>query len=409
VTSANSAAGSAIGYQYQGDYALYAFLRDSGPGRSITLELHDDVAWEKDGSPLEKLQIKHTVNAAGGLGDLSPAMWRTLKGWIDAGEASDPDGPALVIVSSGTATTGTAASLLRQSGDRNPAEATKQLRAAITASKTEDKAMLARFAAFKRLTAPAQAELISRITVVDAAPTIQNLHEEVKKLVHLNLPIDPARHDEFVESLWGWWRGRVVEMLSFRYFPDDNLRPLVNSSDLRAKLTQLNIAFTEHGLPEYEEFDVDYADKALVGLEQEVFVKQLGFVQAHDTLVRLAIVDYYRATHSEVRWLERDFLCSDDVQRYERRLREAWLVLYGTMQTRLGPSATEDERVAVGQELLAAVITGTPRHIRKMVDQDFYFRGKHHMMAQGPEPSVGWHPDFEAKVKALLAEATASA
>lgn len=407
MTNTHSAAGAAIGYQYQADYCLFALLLDGGPGRAITLELHDDVAWEVDGTPLEKLQIKHTIHVSGGLGDKSPAMWRTIKAWLDDGQAANVDGPALVLVSTGTANQGSAAYALRSTGDRNPVEAAIKLRMAAADSESQNPAMQAAFAAFKKLALTTQNALVSRIAVVDGAPTIVNIAEAVKDRVWTHLPPDTNKHADFLDNLWGWWRGRVVEMLSRRYFPDDdNLRESVTAADLNAKLIQLTIAYSDQGLPEFAEFDVDYTDGALSGLDEEVFVHQLGFVKAHDRVVRRAIVDYYRATHSEVKWLERDFLRGDEVQRYERRLLDAWDVLFGFMLTSLSAGASDDEAIAAGQKLLQDVLSAPALRIRDHVDQDFYYRGKHHMMAQGSD--LGWHPNFQKKVQDLLLGAVAT-
>jgi hypothetical protein len=401
MTSTHSAAGSALGYQYQADYCLYALLKDGGPGRSITLELHDDVAWDKDGTAEEKLQIKHTIHGKGGLGDMSPEMWKTIKAWLDDGQAANSDGPALKLVSTGTAQQDTAAYMLKDLDTRSAAAAAGKLRTATSDSKAQDNAMVAAFAAFNQLGTAAQNTFVSRITVVDAEPTIVDIAAAVKDRVWTHLPADENKHELFLEQLWGWWRARVVEMLTFRYFPhDDTLRHSVSAADLTAKLIQLTVSFSDHGLPEFPELDVDDGDDVLTSLGQEVFVHQLGFVKAHDRVVRRALVDYYRATHSEVKWLERDFLRSDDVQRYERKLRDAWDVLFGLMLSTLPAGASEHDEAAAGHQLLQEVLTRPAIRIRDHVDQDFYYRGKHHMMAQGS--NVGWHPKFETMVEELL-------
>jgi hypothetical protein len=401
MTSTHSAAASALGYQYQADYCLYALLKDGGPGRSITLELHDDVAWDQDGTAEEKLQLKHTIRGKGGLGDMSPEMWKTIKAWLDDGQAANADGPALKLVSSGSAQPSSAAYLLKDFSNRDAAAAAGRLRTAISESETTDKAMLAAFSAFSKLGTVAQNTFVSRITVIDAEPTITDIAAAVEERVWTHLPADQSKHDLFLDQLWGWWRARVVEMLSFRYFPrDDALRHSVNSADLNFKLTQLTVAFSDQGLPEFPEFDVGEDNEVLTGLDQEVFVYQLGFVRAHERVVRRAIVDYYRATHSEVRWLERDFLRSDDIQRYERKLREAWDVLFGLMLSALPADASEQDEVEAGRKLLQDVLTAPPIRIRDRVDQDFYYRGKHHMLAQSS--GLGWHPNFHARVEQLL-------
>lgn len=402
--SDHSAAGPATGYQYQADYALHALIRDGGPGRSISLEMHDDVAWDHDGQPLEKLQIKHRVQACGGLGDASDALWRTLGAWMDAGEPARADGPGLYLVSTGTAAPDTAAYLLRPDNYASN-EATERLRTAATDS-TNTGTAPAR-ARFLELTGPAQYSFVSRIRVLDGAPLNIDLDKAIRGALWTHLPHVAARQDEFMHMLWGWWHGRVVEMLSWRFYPArTDLRAGVDSAELASYLTRLSIDFSDRGLPEYGEFDIATGHPDLAGLDDEVFVHQLNLIDVHPVFLRRAIVEYYRATASETRWLERDFLCTDDVQRYERKLIQAWEVALGLVLTRM-PSATEEERINAGQALLADVMSQPVIRIRDMVDQDFYFRGKHHMLAQ--DGILGWHPDFRERLTRLLGDVTISA
>lgn len=405
MTGTHSAAGSASGYQYQADYCLYALLIDGGPGRAISLELHDDVAFDQDGTPEEKLQLKHTFNGAGGLGDMSPQMWKTLKAWMDDGPPADTAGPALTLVSCGSAAESSAAHFLKPDS-RSPSKAADLLRKAADESATTTPAMLAAFAKFKNLSGPAQNAFISRITVVDGVPTLPHIDATVRARIQ-TLPLETAKQDDFMESLWGWWRRRVVEMLSFRYVADTSgMSQSVSSAELSQKLIQLTVAYSEQGLPEYEDLDIDHGDEALEGLDDEIFVRQLGFVKVHNRVIRRAIIDYYRATHSEVRWLQRDFLRTDEVQRYERKLIAAWDTAFGLMLSDLPQSVTPEQEEAAGRQLIGQILQSTPVRIKDHVDQDFYFTGKHHMLAQ--RGVIGWHRDFESKLNALLMPAEAS-
>ncbi len=51
--------------------ALLELLRgqEDHPDGAISLELHDDVAWEEDGRPVELLQVKHHIRSVRSLGD----------------------------------------------------------------------------------------------------------------------------------------------------------------------------------------------------------------------------------------------------------------------------------------------------------------------------------------------------
>jgi hypothetical protein len=63
-TSSHDASHSALGYLYQSQWPLLQLLQRTSeqPDISLTLELHDDVSWQQDGTPIELLQIKHHVD-----------------------------------------------------------------------------------------------------------------------------------------------------------------------------------------------------------------------------------------------------------------------------------------------------------------------------------------------------------
>lgn len=406
MSDSHSAAGPALGYQYQADYCLYTLVKDGGPGRSISLELHDDVAWGDSGTALEKLQVKHSVKSAGGLGDASGRIWRTLKAWIDAGSPGDLDGPSLCLVTTSVASAGSAAHMLRPA-TRDAAGAAAALRK--KAGESTDKETASARAAFENLSVPTQNALVSRIRVVDGAPNVVNIDDAIRDELWRHLPDKQDKRDDYMALLWGWWRGRAVEMLSRRYFPQHDLRQLVTAAELTNELTRLTVAFSEQGLPEFEDLAVPDGHDALEGLQHEMFVQQLGWLNYTINMrtVRNAIVDYYRAVSSEVRWLERDFLRTDDVRRYERRLCEAWDIAFGLMVDNLGEEATDEQRIEAGRQLLGSILLKEPLRIRTHVDQDFYYRGKHHMLAQ--EAAVGWHPEFRDRLDELLVVKGASA
>lgn len=131
----HSAAPSALGYQYQTSWCLFELLRHAPdrPDASISLELHDDVAWDMDGTATELLQLKHHMNEAGSLGDQSADLWKTVEVWLNAGDAADLQGPALTLVTTSTASPGSAAFALR-ADNRDTATALDLLRTAAVTS-----------------------------------------------------------------------------------------------------------------------------------------------------------------------------------------------------------------------------------------------------------------------------------
>ena len=91
----HDAAQSAVGYLYQSEWPLLELIRRAGeqPDLGLSMELHDDVSWEEDGTPAELLQLKHHIGRQGGIGDMSVDLWKTLAVWMDVHPAADPMGP----------------------------------------------------------------------------------------------------------------------------------------------------------------------------------------------------------------------------------------------------------------------------------------------------------------------------
>jgi hypothetical protein len=111
----HGAAASALGYAYQGAWALMDLLRRgaSRPDAAVTIELHDDVAWEESGTSSELLQLKHHLTSAGSLTDMADDLWSTLRVWLHEAKPGDPHGPLLTLVTTSTAPAASAAAFLR--------------------------------------------------------------------------------------------------------------------------------------------------------------------------------------------------------------------------------------------------------------------------------------------------------
>lgn len=130
-TSPFDASQSALGYLHQCRYALLlALQRDDEPNLCISIEKLDDIAFHDSPSSVahakELLQVKHHVNRAGGLGDSSLDIWKTLRIWSEAvtNRQIDLDRATLCLVTTSTPTRRNAVRLLSPDPQaRNPQEA----------------------------------------------------------------------------------------------------------------------------------------------------------------------------------------------------------------------------------------------------------------------------------------------
>ena len=78
-----SASEHLVGYLYQVRYALLVLLQKIKYELNIELSLEklDDVAFERNGEPIELRQTKHHVSKTVELSDYSPDIWKTIRIW----------------------------------------------------------------------------------------------------------------------------------------------------------------------------------------------------------------------------------------------------------------------------------------------------------------------------------------
>jgi hypothetical protein len=189
----HSAAASVLGYLHQTRWGLLELLRarTTDPGRSLTLEMHDDIAWEQGGTPAELKQLKLHVSALRNLTDASDDMWRTLRVWMDNGRPGDPYGPILTLVTNSSAGAGSAAFLLRDTG-RDVTTALAQLEN--TARDSTSKETRAAREQFLKLTPTERVAFVGRIYIADQS--------SASAAPRTGSAITSQRTSRFINFLW---------------------------------------------------------------------------------------------------------------------------------------------------------------------------------------------------------------
>ncbi|MET9888124.1 ABC-three component system protein [Streptomyces sp. NPDC006430] len=392
-SSAHEASASALGYLFQAQFALLELLRgqEERPDGAISLELHDDVAWEQDGRPIDLLQVKHHIRSVRTLGDKDDDVWRTIQSWMDTHAPGDENGPSLTLVTTQRARPGTAMAALKVPVPA-PAEALELLTAAAkesTATGTKD----AR-ASFLNLPPAQRAVFVRRMRVIDGTPSIDDLDAQVRVKLRAALPDGHA--DSFMKQLWAWWYEQTVDMLQKRHTS-------VSVTRVMQRISRIRDDYTSDRLPTLVERE-DFPAEAEAELSDARFVHQLRWVGAGRQLNR-AMVDYYRAYTQTVAWLEDDLVDLDELARFEGNLSDEWRREFDWMLDDLGDDATDREQEQAGKALLRKTLDQTRYRIREAYDEAFFSRGKHHELAD--RGRIGWHPDFEARVKDLIRAARA--
>jgi hypothetical protein len=349
--------------------------------------MYDDVSWEQNGSPLELLQLKHHLNSTRALGDKDPDLWRTVASWMDAHPPDDADGPTLTLVTTQAAAAGTACAAL--GADIKDAVEAKRLLEVAARESTADSTSAVR-TRFLALSDAQRSIFVGRMVVLHSASQIGDLDAELRKHLHLALP--HGHEDVFVDRLWAWWYRVVVGLLQRATATISALEVAQHISDLRDQ-------FTPDNLPTL--VDRDDFDPATEGTySSRAFVEQLRWISFTNTLLQKAIVDYYRAFTQSARWIEDHLVGLNELDTFEDNLKDEWERAFEFMILRLGDDATPDRIASEGQALFRQVTEQSQVRVRDRYSEGFFTRGKYHELAD--DGRVGWHPEFEERLKELL-------
>ncbi|UXF67503.1 ABC-three component system protein [Rhodococcus qingshengii] len=388
----HSAAASVLGYLHQTQWGLLELLRRKKrfPDATLTLEMHDDVAWDIGGTPVELKQLKLHTTGLSSLGDSSPDIWRTIGVWLDNGRPTDPYGPILTLVTNSVAIDGSIAALLRATPDtRKVADALELLES--IAVKSSNKVTAKARAKFLALDPSERATFVERMYVADASEDLAGVEEEVRDLLS---PGAPREHfDIYFDQVVGWWsrisRNMLVE------------NSAISVGQLLSALERIRDQFSSENLPslvEADEIDVQLLNDQHA---DRTYIKQLHLIGTKPRPIEKAILDYQRAYLQETRWLDRDLVDYIELERFAAQLVDEWERAYDFMCGELSDGVTDDELRKAGRQLLQA-LSDSSLNIRARFTDPFFSRGRRHALAD--DSRIGWHPNFEEHLKSLLLE-----
>jgi hypothetical protein len=390
MTTPFSAAAQALGYLFQARRALYILLR--GPEESeLAMERLDDLELIAPGVSLSLEQLKHHITAQADLTDSSSGLWKTLRVWsthLGSGEF-DPRTTTLSLITTGTAPSGSIASLLREDGRD---EETALLKLVQVARTSDNRALQPSFQAFLALSEGDQKSLLAATRILDGSPNILAVAELIKDLIRY--ATRPQYLEGVYERLEGWWFAQVAQHLVA-----ESTRP-VSRLAVHEKLATIADQFREGALP--IDFLSALPDDLNPESDQRLFVRQLREVTESRRRIELAIIDYYRAYEQRSKWLREDLLIDADLEAYHERLVVEWeRYTLGLADERPLDRRDASACKSFGAKVLQwADFVDIP--IRPYVTEGYVTRGSYHILADMPDPRVWWHPLFIDKLRAAL-------
>ena len=386
-----SAAGPLLGYIYQVRLAL-ALALEAPEYESIVVEGLDDIVLQGDDSPRVLLQTKHHSQTAS-LTDSSEDLWKTLRIWstyITDGRLVLP-GISLALLTTGSTSTGSIASLLRQGSGRDTGTALQKLR--IVASVSENQGLRTAFKTFNELSELQQSALVEAISVLDSQVDAADVR---KRLEHAaRLAVRPEHRPGLIDRLEGWWFGRVVQALRGR---DATPIPV---SEVLARVHAIAEQFQPDALP-IDFLNVTPTDPADHSTDRRQFISQLRLISAGSGRIERAILDYYQAFHQRSRWAREELLPHQELEDYETRLIDEWQRYCDALRDGENFDLDDDsDSVSFGKKVFAWMDTEADYRIRDGVRAPYVMRGSFHILADDSPARVWWHPHFLQRLAAL--------
>lgn len=390
---------SYLGYIYQARYALYILLLTEDEDAEISIEKIDDIAFSKNGSAIEKLQLKHTEKLQpGSLSNSSSELWRTLRVWSTEllENKLNLQETILTLVACKKASKDTIAYKLKPYADeeRDIPGAISLLNA--VAHNSINKANKDAYEVFNRLSPEQKEELVGSIYVLDAQPNIVDIKQDILKL--LRLTVKPQYREALYTRLEGWWMNQVVEHLS-RNIQNGQV---ILKRDLYAELFELQGEYQNESLP-IEFLDLVAPEEETFSADERVFIDQLRLIEVGNKTIQKAISDYYRAFTQRSKWIADGHLVIGDVKKYENRLVDEWERLFSVFEEDFTDATTETEKVKAGRDLYR-LVQELKIHIRPRCTEPYVMRGTYQRLARYQD--VGWHCHFKEKLSALRTTAS---
>lgn len=377
-----------LGYLYQIRYALNLLMDCEDPTYQISIEKFDDVAFDKDGEPVQLIQAKHhTIPAS--LSDTSVDLWKTLKVWMDAvlDDYSLLDHTGFVIITTAEVPAQSAADYIQS---KEYGKAYKALETVAKAARNQsNKSAYSVFLSLKKKTIMS---LLKRTTIVSSSSKIEEVEKSIRK--HLEFSCRPEHISIAMERVEGWWIRECIRALCSEEMT------ITTKRQVQDKVYDITRQYGEENLP-IEFLDLEAIKETDLNPEDRIFLEQLKLLNYKNSHLRLALQDYYRATMQRSSWLQKGLVYTNELDSYELKLKDAWEHAFADMEEDLAEydEPNEEEKVKAGRHLYRHVMNQDVR-IRSGVDTAYVMKGTYHRMANNL--SVGWHIEFLERLKLLL-------
>jgi hypothetical protein len=388
----HSAEDAALGFLYQGQYALLLLWREADDDAVIYLETLDDVVLVASGDTLLE-QLKHSLKAKPRpLTIASLALWKTLKAWIDVLPELDLPRTWLHLVAVAEISDGSPLEVLLNDGaDREDLlRALKEEAARVGRERAEAAAAgqdpphaqrAAACKAFLELSEETRVNLLARTRIRPNQPNIAKIEDLLRESL---TGIIRDRRAQVARQLVEWWNGQILDLLiKKRKVGISRFELVKRHMEIVSAigLDELTSAFATAMHPSSYQFD-------------SMIERQISLVGGGEIELKRAVREEWRAREERSRWSTENPARHMIISNYDDRLIEEWSDRHTDM--RGGCVGDSDETLKdKGLDLLKWSHSNAPKDLEPIAPKivsPYYVRGTYQVLSiQG---HVGWHPGF---------------
>ena len=376
---------SILGYTYQLFYGLYLLLH-SEEDKKIFIEHYDDLTIENKGT-YQVIQMKYSQTPKN-ITDRSIDLWKTIRNWSSNIMNKNPEfmNAELVIITTDHAVKNSIAYFLKPENKKID-DALKRLNEVGQNAGNEIENKF--YPIFQKLGPIEQAKLLQRISILDGAPTFEEIEERVKYFLKKFTDI------EFVEKYYtdvlGWWTKKIHEVLQTKELIG------IDSSELWELLRNIRNTYRKEILiTTIKESDV--LSKS-TSIDNKTFVKQLLIINKEPEDIKIAKIDYLMADSQTTKWINENPSLDDEIRKHKEALFEEWKLKFSSLKQKLKNNKDDNVLVSTGCDLYDWAMIDTYYLNIGPKAGHFFRRGKFHELSD--EKRIGWHPDYEEELKKI--------
>ncbi|WP_417795768.1 ABC-three component system protein [Terasakiella pusilla] len=400
--SGHSAIGSALGYYYQGLYALVQLMDKTDDDAHVSVESWDDVYLE-DTDVRELHQLKHSIDANKNITIKNKQIWQAMFVWADYCLKENVNDGVFILATVCKIKTGDFLEvLLQDDSDRKLLHQELVNEAKTVLKKRSDAKLDQKTWKYKSKTLPYedrykgckaflemkrddQLSLINNIKIKPSSFQIQDADEMViARLPHTANEIKSSLSKRIIQ----WWDKEIVDSLTGKR------KRVITKSELNTFITSKIVELFDDGLSD----DMQQIPMPSSIDMHPVMKQQLDLVQAREHVRRRCLEREWVARLQRDKWIDDNPANVSKLENWDDELISDWEFRFDENRALIDEGATTE--VAGGAELLKWSLTQAHNDVPPIRDNwnsPKLVHGSYQFLSKSKK--VGWHTNFRELVQ----------